>query len=654
MGGLLLLAIGVAFGQTVRYEFFNLDDDTYVYENPQVSRGLSAEGIAWAFTQSHDANWHPLTWISLMLDCQVYGLSAGGYHLTNVLLHAATAVLLFLVLQRMTGDFWPGALVAALFAVHPLRVESVAWVTERKDVLSGLFFMLALWAYVGYVCHRFSLARYALLMALFALGLMAKPMLVTLPFVLLLLDYWPLGRFAGGPCHGEPRRGRRDLAPTPPHCMGGDFHRGADFPDTVLGRLRSSRHLLMEKIPLFVLAAVSCVVTFWAQGQAVVPIDRLPFPWRIANALVSYVAYLGQFFCPAGLAVYYPHPEGNLPLWQSAGALLMLACISAGALASWRRCPYLLMGWLWYLGMLVPVVGLAQVGTQAMADRFTYLPQIGLCLALAWGAADLCGTWRCRSVCSLAAALVLALLTVGAWRQTCFWRDSETLWSHTLACTSRNYVAHYDLGNVLAARRRFDAAIPHYRAALEIKPDDAETRNNLGAALQSQGKIDEAMAQYRQALQIKPDYARVRYNLGKLLAGRGQFKEAIAHFEQMLKLQPDHVEAQTILAWLRATCPQASLRNGAEAIEHARRADQLCGGRRPDVLDCLAASYAEAGRFPEALATAQSPGTGRATEQAGIGGWLAGPDQTLRSRKALSSTAIGSRVPVAKALTPGG
>ena len=358
--GFLLLAVALVFGQTVRHDFVNYDDNAYVYENPQVAGGLTAHGIAWAFTSFHVSNWHPLTWLSHMLDCQFYGLHAGGHHLTNVLLHAATAILLFLVLRRMTGDLWPSAFVAAVFAIHPLRAESVAWVAERKDVLSGLFFMLTLGAYAGYARRPFSLGRYLTVVLLFALGLMAKPMLVTLPFVLLLLDYWPLGRIG-------------------PHRRTG---------------ISSFRRVVVEKIPLLALTAASCVATVIAQGTAVIAIDVIPLPSRIANALVSYVAYMGQLFYPAGLAVLYPHPEGGLPIWKVAASSLVLAGISAAALVWRRRFPYLFVGWFWYVGMLVPVIGLVQVGLHAMADRYTYLPQIGLCIAVTWGVAQLAASRR--------------------------------------------------------------------------------------------------------------------------------------------------------------------------------------------------------------------------------------------------------------------
>jgi tetratricopeptide (TPR) repeat protein len=644
----LLVAVGLVFGQTARHDFVNYDDSRYVYENPHIARGLTAQGIFWVFTHKHGGNWHPLTGLTHMFDCQVFGLHAGGHHLTNMLLHAATAVLLFLVLRQMTGGFWPSAMVAAIFAVHPLRVESVAWISERKDVLSGLCFVGTLGTYVRYVRSPFSLGRYLLLVVVFALGLMAKPMLVTLPLLLLLLDYWPLGRMtaatAGNTAVGSGRWVRRFSVP---------------------------RHLVFEKVPLLLLAAVCCWLTFWAQGIAVASHEALSFSSRIANAMVGYVAYLGKFLCPVGLAVFYPHPEGNLPVWQPLGALVILVGISAAALASRRRCPYLLVGWLWYVGMLVPVIGLVQVGKQAMADRYTYLPQIGLCVALAWAGAEVCRSWSRRwLVCGVTSIVALAVMM--AWRQTTFWQDSKTLWTHALACTSQNYVAHNDLGLEMHHRGRLDKAMAHYQQALEIKPDYAEAHFNLGNALAGRGQVASAIIHYQKALEIKPDYAEAHNNLAVALAGRGQgdsaiahwqkaldvkpdyadahnnlagvltnrgqidsaiihyqqaleinpdyadahgnlgraliengrFDEAIAQLQRALQIKPDHAEAHNNLAWLRATCPAAAWRNSTEAIAHAERAKQLLGDM-PGVLDTLAAAYAEAGRFSEAVGTAR-------------------------------------------------
>ena len=370
--GLLLLAVITVFGQTAGHDFLNFDDPDYVYENPHVQSGVTGKEIAWAITTCHSDNWHPLTWLSHMLDCQFYHLKPGGHHLTNVLLHSAAAVLLFLALQRMTAALWPSAWVAAIFAIHPLRVESVAWVAERKDVLSGLFFMLALWSYARYVERPASWGRYFLVVASFALGLTAKPMLVTLPLVLLLLDYWPLRR----------GRGVGDWGP-------GTSDWSGSLPSAIQPRSTSFLRLVVEKIPLFALAAISCLITLAAQRGALWSLERLAFPSRVANAAVAYVVYLERMFCPTGLATLYPLPKGPPPAWELVVAIAVLAAISTAVVVVRRKCPYLLFGWLWYLGTLVPVSGLVQVGNQAMADRYTYLTQIGLYMAFAWGAAHL-------------------------------------------------------------------------------------------------------------------------------------------------------------------------------------------------------------------------------------------------------------------------
>ena len=401
--GFLLVAVAGVFGQTLGYGFVNYDDDEYVYENRHIYPGLTTKGIVWVFTHEHTANWHPLTGMSHMLDCEIYGLNkVWGHHLTSVALHAAAAILLFLVLLRMTGRLWPRAFVAAVFAIHPLRAESVAWISERKDVLSGLFFMLTLWAYAGYVRKPFSRLRYLGVAVFFTLGLMAKPMLVTLPFVLLLLDYWPLGRFQ------------------------------AAGPGTAAGdRRRVAVRLVVEKLPLLVLVIGSCVATLWAQQKAIKAAAGYALINRLSNGLVSYVAYLFQMCWPAGLAPFYPiRSDDAMVATEAMAALLAIAGISLATLLWRRRYPYLPVGWFWYLGMLVPVMGVVQVGGQAMADRYTYLPQIGIYLLIAWGACDLTSSWAYRRwVCGAAATVVLAALAVRACQQTSSWRDSLTLWN---------------------------------------------------------------------------------------------------------------------------------------------------------------------------------------------------------------------------------
>ena len=531
--GLLLLAVALVFGQTVRHEFVNFDDQVYVYENPHVQNGMTPQGLGWTFTTFDGANWHPLTWLSHMLDVRFYGLWAGGHHLTNVLLHATSVIVLFLVLRQMTDRLWPSALVAALFAIHPLHVESVAWVAERKDVLSGLFFVLTLAAYLGYVRRPFSVMRYLLVVLCFALGLLSKPMLVTLPLVLLLLDYWPLGRF------GAAGSGATNLVPGSAGSTVGQA-----------GALRSGLlRLIVEKIPLLLLAAVFCATTVMAQTRAMTTLEKLPFADRAANAVVSYVVYLGQSLYPTGLAVFYPYTANALSWWAVGVCLLLLLGFSIVAVM-WRQShPYLLVGWLWYLGMLVPVIGLVQVGSQARADRYMYLPLVGPSLALAWATMDLVGSSLVRRwLCGTAWLLVLIVLMGLSWQQASAWRDSEALWTHALTWTTRNAPAHNSLALALAGRGQVDEAIAHYQKALEIKPDHAKAHNNLAAALAGRGQVDSAIAHFQQALEIKPDYAEAHYNLGVVLAGHGQIDSAIAHFQQALEIKPGDADAHYNLA----------------------------------------------------------------------------------------------------------
>jgi tetratricopeptide (TPR) repeat protein len=593
----ILAAITFAvFSPTLRHEFVNYDDDEYVYKNPMVIRGLTRKGIVWAFTQADTANWHPLTWLSHMLDCQLYGLRPGGHHLTNVLLHTATVIALFLVLRQMTGALWRSAFVAAVFAIHPLRVESVAWVAERKDVLSGLFFVLTMGAYVRYARRRWSAARYGLVLLLFALGLMCKPMLVTLSLVLLLLDYWPLQRLESGKFSG----------------------------------------LVMEKLPLFALSAAVCLVTLVAQTGVIQSAGSFSLALRFANALVTCIIYLGQMVWPAGLAVFYPYPHDGLPGWEVVLAGALLVGLSVSALGWRHRRPWLLVGWLWYLIMLLPVVGIIQVGDQAHADRYTYLPQIGIYIALTWLAAE----WQAGRVAIAALmAAVLALLMVCAWKQTAYWQNSETLWTQALASTTDNYIAHGNLAGTLLDKGKMDDAIFHYQEALRINSNDAEAHFNLGNALRQKGRMTEAIAQYQEAVRIQPNYVKAQGNLGKILLQTGKADEALQHFQKALESNPnsprtrynlglcfyrlgrmDEAIAQyqkalqmepadaavlNSLAWLLATCPNGALRNGHKAVQLARQANALTSGKNPVMLHTLAAALAEAGQFPEAVETAQ-------------------------------------------------
>jgi tetratricopeptide (TPR) repeat protein len=494
-----------------------MDDNLLVYENPQVLAGLSKEGAIWAFTQYHAEYWHPVTWLSHMLDCQLFGLRPGLHHLTSLLFHLANCVLLLLILRKMTGALWRSAFVAALFAIHPLHVESVAWVAERKDVLSAFFWFLTIWAYARYA-EQPGLKRYLLVLLFFGLGLMAKPMVVTLPFVLILLDYWPLGRLQ---LHTV-----RTVS---------DF----DIPTSSLF------HLVREKIPLFVLTAVTIVATVVVQEKvgALKSLEAFPLTTRIANALVSYTGYIAKMIWPHNLAVYYPHP-GTIPVWQVAGSGLLLLCISVMVIKAAKNRPYLAVGWLWYLGTLVPVIGLVQVGSQAMADRYTYLSLVGLFIMIAWGLPSLLAGWRHgRNAFAIASAILLLGCVAGTWRQVGHWQNSITLFQHTVNVTSDNHFAHNNLGVALARGGRLGEATYHYSQALRIKPDRAEVHNNLGNALAAQGNVDRAVDHYYQALEIDPNNARAYNNLGNLLANQGKTEEALNHYTEALRLEPDYVGA---------------------------------------------------------------------------------------------------------------
>jgi tetratricopeptide (TPR) repeat protein len=694
------------FGQTLAHEFINYDDNVYVYENEQVAGGLSLKGLAWVFTHPACYLYHPLTLLSLMADHQLCRLHPAGYHFTNVALHTASVLILFLLLRHMTGAFWRSAFVAALFAIHPLRVESVAWVAERKDVLSGLFFLLTLAAYLRYVRQPPAPGRYLLVAGAFLLALLCKPTVVTLPFVLLLLDYWPLRRFA------------------PP---------------------ATRWRLVLEKIPLLALAVASSIVTtlvVQAAEKSAGPVPQVPLLSRFGNALVSYAVYLRQMLWPQGLAMPYPHPQGGLPLWEEAAAGALLAGLSAVAWG-WRRTrPWLLAGWLWYLGMLMPMIGILQATHLPHADRYTYLPQIGVYLALTWEAAERAAKWRVgRTVVASLAVSVIVVLMVCAWKQAACWKNSETLWNRALACTVNNYVANYNLGDALVRKGainegiacyqkalelkpdyagvendlgaalfqegRVDEAISHYQKALGIRAHYAEARNNLGNAWLQKGKVDNALAEYRRAVEDNPGFARARLNLatvllqteqwdnaiaecrdalqfnpdsaearnilgnawlqkgevddaiaqfrkalelepgyaeahnslgnallqkgradeamahfqtalllnprnakahnnlGNAFLRKGRMSDAIAHFQSALRIEPNELAFQNNLAWALATAPEASLRDGAKAVELARQANAATGGNNPTFLHTLAAAYAEAGRFPEALEAAQ-------------------------------------------------
>ncbi len=516
---LLAATVLVSFRPALDNGFVRFDDTAYITQNPEVLRGLSWEGLRWAFSTTYEANWHPLTWLSHMLDVELYELAPRGHHLTSLLLHAGSTVLLFLLLRSMTGDLWRSAMVAALFGIHPLRVESVAWAASRKDVLSGLFFLLALLSYLRYVRRR-TIAPYAALVLLFACGLMAKPVVVTLPFQLLLLDFWPLGRL------GRPRAA-------------------------------SLLRLASEKLPLFALAAVASVVTYRAQqtGRAMEMLADLPFLSRLANAFVAYTGYLRHVVWPLELVFFYPHPGAGLPVRQVVASALLLALCTVAALLVRRRRPWLAVGWLLYLGSLVPMIGLVQVGSQAMADRYTYLPLVGIFMAIAWtGGEAFAGARRWRPVLAAVAVLASTALMKVTMKQTTYWKDSVTLYTHALAVSSRNWVAEYNLGVALAAAGRTDAAEEHYRRCLSIKPDYGHAHGNLGLLLLDRGLFDEAILHLRESRRLRPGEPVAIVNLAGGLARAGRFGEAATLYQEVLLEHPGmrevHVDLGVTLALL--------------------------------------------------------------------------------------------------------
>ncbi len=517
----LCAATLAAYAPALRAGFIeSFDDVDYVTGNPMVREGISREGVVWAFARWHAANWHPLTWISHMLDSEIWGLDPRGHHLTSLLLHAANATLLLLALDRMTGRTWRSAFVAALFALHPLHVESAAWVAERKDVLATLFWMSALLAWAGYA-RRPGAARYSLVVALHALALLSKPMPVTLPFTLLLLDFWPLGRFR------------------------------LDSPS----RARDARRLVVEKVPLLALSAISSVVTFRVQAAAgaMAHLEVLPMAARVANAAVAYVKYLLLAAWPSGLAPLYPYPAGGVPAWQAAAASALLAGATWVAIRAARSRPWLAFGWLWYLGTLVPVIGIVQVGRQSMADRYAYVPLVGVFVAVAWGAAEAARGIPARAragALGTAAGAALLALALGTRAQAAIWSDGVTLFERTIAVTGDNAVAHQNLGAALALRGRLDDAMRHYREAIRIDPGYVEALNSLGGALLMRNRVEEALEPIREAVRLEPGNAEARYNLGLALAGAGRTAEAAAAYEEARRLDPSAAGPRYSLAVL--------------------------------------------------------------------------------------------------------
>lgn len=513
MIAVLAATILAVYWQVGHHPFISYDDTSYVSGNPPVRQGLTREGIAWASRTFHMGNWHPLTWVSHMADVELFGLDAGWHHRVNVLFHILNVALLFLILKETTGAFWRSWFVAALFAVHPLHVESVAWVSERKDLLCAFFGLLAVGAYVYYV-RRPGLRRYVPVAVFFVLGLLCKPMLVTLPLVFLLMDYWPLQRFAPDP-----------FSP------------------------RMFLPLIREKIPLLALSGISCLVTFLAQarGNAVKSLEHIPFDLRVSNALVSYVKYLFKTVWPDSLSVIYPHPavvHASHPAWHVAGAALLLCAMSGLALWRGRRWPFLAVGWLWFLLTLVPVIGLVQVGDQAMADRYMYLPLAGVLVAIAWGAPEVLKGWRFRNPgLGIAGSVVVLALAIASWVQAGYWRTGVSLFAHALEATENNWVAWNGLGVSYREIGRYDEAVDCYREALRLRPDCGDTWNFLGVAYGETGRYPEAAACFREALRIAPNYADAWSNLGNACNKLGQYPQAIDNYREALRLNPEDPSA---------------------------------------------------------------------------------------------------------------
>ncbi len=561
--GAACLALTVAtlavYWQTSGHAFIRLDDGQYVYENPIVKAGLTSAGFAWAFTTFAASNWHPLTWLSLMLDCQLFGLDPGADHLINVFFHLANSALVFLVCSKLTRRPWRSLVVAGIFALHPLHVESVAWIAERKDVLSTFFGLLALLAYVFYTEARTS-RRYIVMASLFALSLLAKPMLVTFPFLLLLLDFWPLRRI--------------------------------EWP-TSCPVLKS---LLLEKLPLLAMSAASSVVTIFAQrNEPMISLTHLSIPDRFANATVAYVSYLGKIFGPANLAVMYPF---HVPPASSVlGALLVLAVITVASVWLARRAPYFLVGWFWYLGMLVPVIGILQVGSQSMADRYTYLPLVGLSIAIVWGAADLLESrhlaWYYGAI---PAGVLLLILSIAAHRQVAYWKDSQTLFERTLAVTEGNFLIENNMALIMAEQGKHSEAIDYYQKAIAIQPDLAEPHVNLAQELMTAGRPGEAVPHLNDALRLKPDLPLAHMDLVILAAAQGNTAEENRHLNELLRLSAGDPVAQGY-----ACFALRQIGRPEEAIAHCTESLRL-DPDQPFVRFNLAAALAAQGKKNEAVA----------------------------------------------------
>jgi tetratricopeptide (TPR) repeat protein len=577
IGLFLVLATLALYVQVGRHDFVYYDDPRYVTENPHISGGLSPEAVRWAFSIGYAGNWHPVTWISHMADISLFGQNAGAHHLMSVAYHLANVILLFSALTLMTGSLWRSAFVAAIFALHPLQVESVAWVAERKNVLSTLFWLLTLVCYLRYVQYR-SRRWYLLAIGSFCLGLMSKPMIVTLPFCLLLLDYWPLGRWQRKASLASPgnrkkptKQIRKDLSP-------GD--------------------LIREKIPFLVLSAASIVVTYVAQSRerAVIGFDGFPTFMRVANAVVSYVTYLHQFLWPRGLAVFYPHPSIFVP-WQVFLDFVLLLVITILVIRGAARHPYLPVGWFWFFGTLAPVIGLVQVGMQSRADRYMYVPMIGLCILAAWGVPDLLRHFQFsrKSALGIAAGAVLGGCLVTTWMQLQHWKNTWTLFTHALDVTVGNYVAHSAIGSEFVRQGRIDEAVTHYSEALRLWPGYFVVHNNLGIILAQRGRTHEAIDHYLASLRFNPRSAETHVNLGSALLDVGETEKALEHFREAVRLDPNSAGAYNGLG-----IAQSNLGQWQEALSSLTQAVHL----RPEsagIWSDLGNAYSRSGQINEAV-----------------------------------------------------
>ncbi len=565
----LIVVVMTIYGRTAQFEFLNYDDNLYVTGCVQTRNGLNWDNVGWAFTTGAASNWHPLTWLSYMLDVSLFGDKPGPMHLENALLHAANSVLLFLLLRMTAGAVGRSAFVAALFALHPLHVESVAWIAERKDVLSTLFWFLTTLAYAQYV-RRPGVGRYLIVLFSYVLGLLTKPMLVTLPATLMLLDLWPLGR----------------------------YENASKWP------MRAIR-LFTEKLPLFLLAAASSVATIAAQhgGKSMTTLDVLPFAQRLANASISYVNYLIKMAWPAHLAPFYPHPGPAISYTAASLCAVLLLSATIAVLAALRHKPYLAVGWLWYLGTLLPVIGIIQVGAQAMADRYTYVPLTGIFILIAWGTHDLAIAFtpaRRKTAMQWAlkgtALLILHLFGIAAIIQARHWHDSISLFRHTLRVTENNHLAHKNLGVALADKKQFNEAMEEYAKAIRIKPNDPDLYYNMANAMGELQRTEEAVKHYRKAIEISPNHLNAHYNLGNTLAHMGRFEEAAAHYRETLRIEPNHTGALVNMG-----NTMAMTRHLDEAAAYYQQALRLEPGNQ-ESLSNLGNVYAEQGRTEEAIA----------------------------------------------------